>query len=145
MEAVWQFRGKYVGGVVGYNNGGTITSTGTIVAGKNLLVSSVGDAANTDSHVGGFIGLSTSGSINAKNCSASAYVYNTGNTAGGFIGQLDNTTGGFSYCYAGGHTHYGAYAGYALNTEKVERWWNKCKQLSLCRRFCRVSERPYIS
>ena len=109
---------KYVGGVVGYNNGGTITSTGTIVAGKNLLVSSVGDAANTDSHVGGFIGLSTSGSINAKNCSASAYVYNTGNTAGGFIGQLDNTTGGFSYCYAGGHTHYGAYAGYALNTEK---------------------------
>ena len=109
---------KYIGGAVGYSNNGDLSSNRTVVAGKRVLVYSNGNSANTDSHAGGYIGLTNGGKFNPTDCSASVYVYSNGNTAGGFLGQEQGGTNGLiQYCYSGGHTSKGAYKVSSLITK----------------------------
>ncbi len=116
------FGDSYVGVLVGYNDGGSITNcyaTGDARAGGNYAGGLVGyidggsiancyATGDTDAvgYAGGLVG-DNSGSI--TNCYATGNVTATGNYAGGLVGYNDG--GSITNCYATGDTYAGSYAG----------------------------------
>lgn len=94
------------GGLIGMSNSGSSLSiTDSVVAGKNMTVTSDGSAS-----AGGLVGAHSQGKLTITNSAAAVYVQG-GIAAGGVIGSADSAQGSkITNTYAGGHTVNGFYA-----------------------------------
>ena len=109
--------GSYVGGVVGYNNGGTVT--GCIFSGSGS-----GSVSGYSNAVGGVVGSNNNGSV--KNCYNTGAVSGSGWYVGGVVGYNSGTV---ENCYntgtvTGTDDYVGGVVGY--NSSIVENCHNTC-------------------
>ena len=91
------------GGLVGMSRS-SLSITDSVVAGKNMTVTSDGSAS-----AGGLVGAHSAGTLTISNSAAAVYVQG-GIAAGGVIGSADSALGSkITNTYAGGHTVNGFY------------------------------------
>ncbi len=119
VEDVNMNGGNLVGGLVGWNSSGTITScnaTGSVTGGNN---------------VGGLMGYN-SGTLTS--CNASGSVIGTGECVGGLVGWNDGT---LTYCYATGSVSGDPYIGGLVG-------FNYCGTLTFCYAIGSASGNSYV-
>ncbi len=99
--------GVYVGGVVGYNRGGTISEC--TLDGESVLTSSYYTTANNGASLGGIVGISNNGSISNCHIKNSKIVSEKQKYAGGIVGEMIASTA--SGCTVGDNVEVKAVAG----------------------------------
>jgi hypothetical protein len=131
--------GEVVGGVVGYNYGGTVQNcyaTGAVSGLENEVGGVVGctydgtvqncyatGAVNGDGYIGGVVGYNNGGTV--QNCYATGAVNGDG-YIGGVVGSTNRWNGMVRNCYAtgavnnSGYRYIGGVAGYNLNGSTVQ-------------------------
>jgi hypothetical protein len=96
------FGDQYVGGIIGFNNGGTVTNCYT-----SGIINVPGDYYSDTHYLGGLIGYNL-GPV--SNCTTRGDINNTGEYAGGLIGENDATvTNCTSYVNVTGEIYGGGY------------------------------------
>jgi hypothetical protein len=96
------FGDNYVGGLIAYNNGGTVTNCNT-----SGTINIPGDHYSNTEYLGGLIGYNL-GLV--SNCLTRGDIYNSGQYAGGLIGESDaNITNCTSYVNVSGEVNGGGY------------------------------------
>ena len=111
----------YVGGVVGYNNGGNVT--GCIFSGSGSV------SVTGSDHVGGVVGYNHSGGT-VKNCYNTGAVKGSGNSVGGVVGY-NQSGSSVTTCYntgtVSGSDHVGGVVGSNGSNGSVEKCHNTGK------------------